>query len=146
MVTPITAFTSSVVFELDLFFLDPERERFRDLDLRDRDLRLDRDLLRLEERDLLLLRDLERDLCLLERDLERDRLLPKLEASLDTVLSMFMSPESAAAVIRDCASFTFFMASSISRAAASCIFVFGLSIADVEWATLRDRPWNMTPL
>lgn len=144
-VTPNTAVTVSLDLELDLFFLDPDLDLFRDLDLLDRDLCLEREL-RCLDLDLLLFLDLDRVLLLLDRDLDLDLLLPKLEASFETVLSMFRSPESAAAVMRDWASFTFFMASSISLCAASCILDRGFSMAEVEWATFRGLPWNMTPL
>lgn len=90
------------------FDLDPERDRFRGVRDRrlDRDRRRDRDRFP-RDRDLLLERDRLRDLDLL-RPLDLDR-------ELDRFFLYFRSFPPAAADIRDCASLTFFMASSISR-------------------------------
>ena len=85
------------------------------------DLLLDLDLL---DRDLDLLRDLER--LLLDRDLD-----------LDLLNFLFLSKSgSTAAVMRDWASLTLFIASSISLAPVLSIFVVGFMMAFSEWLTL----------
>lgn len=121
-----------------------ERERLRDLDRldleRDRLFERDRerrDLDRLRERDLRLewdrLRDRERD----------DRLCRDLDLDLKRC---FSNSGSTAAAIRECASFTFLIASSISREFTVAFGCGGFTMAVVEWHTLRGRPLNMTPL
>lgn len=105
--------------ERDLRFADLEGERVRDRLLREPDL----------ERDLRLL-DLDVDLC---RDLDRER---DLDLSAGSISSSMM----------DEASFTRRMALSTSFLSLSDDFDDGLTIAFLEWLTLRGLPPKIAPL
>lgn len=128
--------------DLDLRRLgDRERFRERDLDLRFGDLERLRDL----ERDLRFDRERRRDLDLFDldfdllRDLDLDRFLRLRD--LDRV-RLFTSSGSATAEMSDEASFTFFMASSISRLFISParLAEAGFVIALLEWEILSGLP------
>lgn len=103
-----------------------------DLDLREWDLRRDLDL---RDRDLLLER---------ERRLERERERWRLERDLDRLRLRRSISESTVPAMRACASFTFFNASSMSFGfmfSVGILAACGLMIADWDWQTrIHDVP------